>query len=63
MTRTELINLSDTMEVTLDGKPAIIAGRAEQFMTVVALHTGINFKWSDKAIGRVLTTRSGKFIS
>lgn len=64
MTREELWELADQANITIDGKPAILAARGSTFMVVAALDRstgGVEF--SDRAIESVLTTKNGAFKS
>lgn len=64
MTRQELCDLADQTNITIDGKPAILAARRSNFMVIAALDRstgGIEF--SDRAIESILTTKNGAFKS
>jgi len=61
MDRIALLDLASKTKVTLNGKPATIAGRRNNFMVVAALDGSANFEWSDKAIHNILTTKNGTF--
>jgi len=63
LTHGELFEHACDLEITLDGKPATLAGSEGNFMMVVALDGSANFEWSLKAIYSVLTNNSGAFKS
>lgn len=48
--------------VTLDGRPAMIAGRLNRFATVIALDGGARADWTWRAAGRIVAA-GGAFRS
>lgn len=40
----------------LDGKPAIIAGRQNDFATIAQLPNGLHLEWSWEAVDRIMST-------
>lgn len=62
MTRSEIQDLvSDTPNITLNGKPAMVGGYALTFMKVAALDGSCNTEFSDDVIIRTLMENEGKF--
>lgn len=57
-----LIERSRTLEITLDGEPAVIGGRLLKFGFVGTLNGSKRFEWSWAAIERVLNS-GGQFKS
>lgn len=63
MTRSQLRDLAETKQVTLDGKPALIGGWQEQFAAVGVIPGGPSFMFSWQAVEHVLTLKNGAFRS
>ena len=63
LTPGELFEHAYHLEITLDGKPATLAGSKGEFMVVAALDGSATFQWSLKAIHSVLMNNSGAFKS
>lgn len=51
------------IEVTLDGRPAVIGGVRNQFATVATLDGTRSHQWSWESVRRVIRNKGGRFES
>ena len=61
--RSELVEKSKLVGVTLNGKPARVVGLACDFAGVVDNETGLSADWSWEAVAVVVNEKGGAFFS